>query len=435
MIARTEGVPVKPVKIFLHDYAGHPFQAELSRELARRGHHVTHAYFAADTGPKGALARTRDDPATLSFAAIDIGEPYSKDSFVKRRFQDLAYGAAAAAAIEAARPDIVISGNTPTEAQGFLVKAAQHNDARFVYWCQDFYAIAVSKILSRKLPVVGAAIGLYYKALERAQMRASDGVIVITDDFVPQARAWGVGGDKLHVVPNWGAIDQIPRLPKSNPWSHEHSVADKLVFMYTGTLGLKHNPALLIELARRYRDDPRVRIVVVAAGVGVAALEAAKASENLGNLMLLGLQPFERFAEVLASADVLVGVIERDAGVFSVPSKVLSYLCAGRPVLLAAPGENLAARNVRAQACGVVVEPEDIEGWCAGAEALLKDPADRARMGDGARAYAEAHFVLEKVGDRFEEIMMAAGIGADGPATGSNDNAAPVARLAEGATS
>ena len=87
MIARTEGVTVKPVKIFLHDYAGHPFQAELSRELARRGHLVTHGYFAADTGPKGVLERIAGDPPTLSFAAIDIGEPYTKGSFVKRRFQ------------------------------------------------------------------------------------------------------------------------------------------------------------------------------------------------------------------------------------------------------------------------------------------------------------------------------------------------------------
>ncbi len=431
MIRANRRRPVKPASIFLHDYAGHPFQAELSRELARRGHRVTHAFFAADTGPKGVLERVAGDPPTLSFAPIDIGEPYSKGSFVKRRFQDLAYGAAAAAAIDAARPDVVISGNTPTEAQGYLLGAAQRNDARFVYWCQDFYSIAVSKILSRKLPVIGAGIGLYYTALERAQMRASDGVIVITEDFTPQTRAWGVAADKLHVIPNWGAIDQIPLLAKANAWSAEHGLRDKFVFMYTGTLGLKHNPALLIELARRYRDDARVRIVVVAAGVGVAALEAAKAAENLDNLMLLGLQPFERFAEVLASADVLAGVIERDAGVFSVPSKVLSYLCAGRPVLLAAPKENLAARNVRAQACGIVVEPEDIDGWCASADMLLRDDATRARMGKASRAYAEANFVLEKVGDRFEDVLAAAGA----LAPRSTSVPAPAVRLAEGADS
>ena len=40
------------MKILIHDFAGHPFQMTLSRELANRGHDITHAYFAGDTGPK-----------------------------------------------------------------------------------------------------------------------------------------------------------------------------------------------------------------------------------------------------------------------------------------------------------------------------------------------------------------------------------------------
>ena len=394
--------------IFLHDYAGHPFQAELSRALAARGHRVTHAYFAADSGPKGALARTADDPETLSFAPIDIGAPYTKASFVRRRFLDLDYGRAAAAAIAAARPEIVISGNTPTEAQSFIVKAARACGASFVYWCQDFYSIAVSKILARKLPVVGAGVGLYYTALERAQMRSADAVVLITEDFAAQTRAWGVDPARVHVIPNWGAIDRIPQLDKNNAWAREHGLSGGRTVMYTGTLGLKHNPALLADLARRYRNDDRVRVVVVAAGVGVAALEQAKADEKLDNLVLLGLQPFERLAETLATADVLAAVIERDAGIFSVPSKVLNYLCAGRPVLLAAPHENLAARIVGAEGCGLTVEPEDRDGWLAAADALLGDEARRTVAGDAARRYAERHFVLAAVADRFEAVLAAA---------------------------
>ena len=56
-----------------------------------------------------------------------------------------------------------------------------------------------------------------------------------------------------------------------------------------------------------------------------------------GSLRCLGFQPFEVLPDVLGSADVLVAILEPDAGVFSVPSKVLSYFCAGRPVLLAVP--------------------------------------------------------------------------------------------------
>ena len=139
---------MKPATIFLHDYAGHPFQAELSRELARRGLRVVHAFFADDIGPKGDLQRRSDDPEGLSFEPISLGEPYSKESFVKRRFQDVRYGAAVAAAVARIKPDVVISGNTPTESQTPILRATKASGAKFVFWCQDFYSIAASSGLT-----------------------------------------------------------------------------------------------------------------------------------------------------------------------------------------------------------------------------------------------------------------------------------------------
>ncbi|MGE3865613.1 MAG: glycosyltransferase family 4 protein [Hyphomonadaceae bacterium] len=399
---------MKAQTIFLHDYAGHPFQAELSRALAARGHRVIHAFFAGDMGPKGDLQWKPGDPETLSFAPIGIDAAYVKGNLFKRRFLDLRYGRAAGEAIAAAKPDIVISGNTPTEAQEDVIHATKAAGAKFVFWCQDFYSVAVSKLAAKKLPVVGALIGRYYTALERAQMRASDGIVLITEDFKPLALSWGVAGERLHVVPNWGAIDQLPVLAKDNAWAREHGLADKKVFLYSGTIGFKHNPDLLAALAQRHAGDPDVRVVVVAAGVGVKRLEERKAEHKLDNLLLLGLQPFNRFPEVLAAADVLTAVIERDAGAFSVPSKVLSYLCAGRAILLAAPKENLAAKIANEVKAGLVVDPDDEQAWLAAASNLLTRADLRAEMAQAGRRYAERNFDISRVADRFEAVFAAA---------------------------
>ena len=48
------------MRILVHDYSGHPFQVELSAELARRGHDVTHSWCGAYVSGKGRL----DDPAS-----------------------------------------------------------------------------------------------------------------------------------------------------------------------------------------------------------------------------------------------------------------------------------------------------------------------------------------------------------------------------------
>lgn len=396
---------MQPLKIILHDYAGHAFTAELSRTLAQRGHTVVHAYFAGDPGPKGDLTVKPGDAPSLSFAPIDIDAPYTKANLVRRRFLDLRYGKIAAALIEREKPDVVISANTPTEAQEAILAGAKRIGAKFIYWCQDYYSVAVSKVLSRKFGPAGAAVGGYYTALERRQMRASDAVVLITESFAPLARSWRVPEERLHVMPNWAAIAHIPLLPKDNAWAREHGLVDKNVLLYSGTIGFKHNPEMLVQLAAARQSDPANRVVVVAAGVGYAHLEARKQALKLDNLLLLGLQPIERFAEVLATGDVLAAVIERDAGAFSVPSKVLSYLCAARPVLLSAPTDNLAAKIVRETGAGAVVDPDDEAAWLAAAESLFQNGPARDQMARAGRAYAETNFDLGRVGDRMEAII------------------------------
>ncbi|MEX0612171.1 MAG: hypothetical protein WD229_08615, partial [Pirellulales bacterium] len=138
---------------------------------------------------------------------------------------------------------------------------------------------------------------------------------------------------------------------------------------------------------------------------GVEWLTEQAGRENLKSLRCLGFQPFKALPEVLGSADVLVAILEADAGVFSVPSKVLSYLCAGRPLLLAVPKENLAAKIVLESGAGLVVEPTDIVGFCTAAERLIESPPLRDELGHAARRYAETHFDIRRIGDQFETIL------------------------------
>jgi glycosyltransferase involved in cell wall biosynthesis len=84
---------------------------------------------------------------------------------------------------------------------------------------------------------------------------------------------------------------------------------------------------------------------------------------------------------------------------------VLSYLCAGRPLLAALPPDNLAAKVVEASGAGLMVEPDDGHGLVEAARRLLQDSDLRERLGTAGRAYAEKTFDISTVGDRFEEVI------------------------------
>jgi colanic acid biosynthesis glycosyl transferase WcaI len=113
------------MRIAIHDYAGHPFQFDLSRALARLGHDVRHFYFAGDAGPKGQKTIQPDDPAGFSIEAIHIPFPYTKDRMLHRFLGDQFYANAARRRIARFRPDLVISGNAPIDVQAAL-RSASH---------------------------------------------------------------------------------------------------------------------------------------------------------------------------------------------------------------------------------------------------------------------------------------------------------------------
>ena len=395
------------MRILIHDYAGHPFEAQLSRELARRGHRVTHAYAGNLLTPRGSLQLKPGDPTGLDFVEVPMSADYraNKYSFLKRRGYEIAYGHELAKLVEKLRHDLVSSGNTPTEPQWNMIKTAQQASVPVISWVQDFYSVAVDKLARKKLPVIGALAGSWYRHLDGKCLRASAAVISITADFLPILAGFGVSTDRVSVIPNWAPLDELPARPRQNPWSAAHGFNDKFVFHYSGTLAMKHNPDLLRQLAAHFRDNPAVQVVVISEGPGADYLKKCKDRDRLDNLLILPFQPFHDLPDILGAADVLVAVLEADAGVFSVPSKVLSYHCAGRPLLAAIPSQNLAARIIHQEGTGACVEPDDNAGFIQRAAELWNDPARCRQCGLAARAYAEAHFEISAIASQFEAIF------------------------------
>jgi glycosyltransferase involved in cell wall biosynthesis len=228
-------------------------------------------------------------------------------------------------------------------------------------------------------------------------------VLAISEELALEAGRHRVGPESVVVFPNWAPIEQLPMVERQNSWSREYGTDTfPLTFMYAGTLGRKHRADQLVDLARAVEPHGG-HVVVVSEGEGATWLRERTARHgDLHNLEVLPYQPFTRLAEVLGSADVLVVLLEPTAGRFSVPSKTLSYLCAGRPVLAAMVSTNTAAQVLQERAsAGLVVEPGDADAWAAAALRLAKDPAMRAELGANGRAYAEAHFKIDDILDRF----------------------------------
>ena len=390
------------MRVLVHDYSGHPFQVELSGELARRGHDVTHSWCDAHVSGKGNLGGYPD----VHFEAIGKGEVVEKLSFRRRLVQELRYGVQLARQIRRTRPDVVLFGNVPVPMMAIVTLYLVASRTPWVSWQQDVQGVAMRSFAGTKLSkgfLVFAAVAGW---VERWCNRRADAIVVISDAFVDVHRKWGTAG-KTTVIPNWAPLGELVPTPRDNAWAREHDLVGTPNIVYSGTLGLKHNPRLLVQLTRAIRDrGTPAHLTVVTEGQAVDEL-ADEARTLDVPVTLLPFQPYERLSEVLGSGDILVVVLDKAAGAFSVPSKTLSYLCAARPVVGLMPDENLAARLIDA-AGGWVGSPDlgsvpDAADWIVD---VLSDEEEWAKLGQRSRELAEREFELSLCGAKFEEILL-----------------------------
>jgi glycosyltransferase involved in cell wall biosynthesis len=196
-------------------------------------------------------------------------------------------------------------------------------------------------------------------------------------------------------------------MDKDNGWARLHGLHDKTVALYTGTLGLKHNPAILLDLARAGAARA-LQVVVLSEGKAARWLEQAGRHARLDNLTVLPFQPMELYPQILGTGDILLAILGAEAASFSVPSKILSYLAAGKPIVAALASDNDVAKIITNAEAGFVASPNDSSTFTAQVLALADDPAKRRKMGDNGRAFAERNFAIDGIADRFETVFAAA---------------------------
>ena len=392
-------------RIVVHDYAGQPGQAQLSRALARRGHEVIHQHCPSHLTGQGSLGIEPGDPGTLRFEACPLGTALHRSAFLTRIRQEVAYGRKAARCIIDHRPDVAIVSNVPLLAHAILARRLSARGIPMVFWLQDICPDAIGATVRPRFPTIARLVAGLAERIERSIARSSSGIVAPSTSFLDELRAWGVA-DRTTVVPNWAPIDELPARRRVNAWSERMGLSVCPVVLYSGTLDLDHDPSILALIsAQLHESRPDARVVVISEGKGRQWLEKWKQEHRAENLLLLDSQPYEDLPDVLASADVLVAILKPGASRFSVPSEVLTYLWAQRAILGVIPRDNSMAEILETNEAGWVVDPAARRGVASRVEELLDDHQLRRLMGRDGRRYAETEFSAQRAADCFMGIF------------------------------
>jgi colanic acid biosynthesis glycosyl transferase WcaI len=230
--------------------------------------------------------------------------------------------------------------------------------------------------------------------MERWLYRRFDVLSSISGAMVRRLQGRAGEGCRAELLPNWVDMAHVTPLKDASPYRAELGIgADTKVALFSGTLGSKQGLMVVPEAAQLllHRKD----ILFIVCGDGALKTQLQEAAQQLPNLLLLPLQPFERLGDLLGLADMHLLPQSPLAEDLVLPSKLSGMLASGRPVI-ATCHQGTEIAQVVAE-CGLLVKPGDSHALAMAIEQLADDDAGRAQMGGAGRRYAEAHLSRESV--------------------------------------
>jgi glycosyltransferase involved in cell wall biosynthesis len=388
------------------DYGNYPFLFDLASYWPADRGQLSYLFGMQQIARNTAVKNTNELASGGVVRALHVRRTAAADNFIARQRMEAEAGRTAVDQLTALNPDLVIGANNPLDVQVRIEKWCRQRGKPFVFWLQDLRGAATQSILQSRIPLFGRLLGRYYARAEHSLLRQSAHIIAIAEDFCSEVLSAGVHPDKISIIPNWAPIARLPIRPRENAWSRQHRLAEKRVILYTGNLGMKHNPALLLALCKAVKQNPEIVVVVVADGVGADWLRTQAKQQGLVNLHSHSLVNSDVLPDVLGAAEFMVVLLEPDASAYSVPSKTWTCLCAGKPLVMAMPKENQAALIVRRIGAGVCSHPRDEAGFVENClDMLAKTPDERAAIGAHGRAFAESNFHLPTISERVSRCI------------------------------
>ncbi len=244
----------------------------------------------------------------------------------------------------------------------------------------------------------------YFRKQEKKLYRISDKIGCMSQanaDYVLQHNKQVERG-KLTIVPN--SIE-----PQDLTLNPEEKVAmrnkyglplDKKVFVYGGNLGRPQGVPFLIDCLRSQANNESAFFFIVGDGTEYGKLEKFIEEDKPENVKLMRSLPREDFDAMLAACDVGMIFLDFRFTIPNYPSRILSYMQAGLPVLACTDINTDIGKDITDNGFGWWCGSDKVQGFGECIEKIIEDSGNLKDYGKNSKEYLMQHFTVNKVYER-----------------------------------
>ena len=391
--------------------------AQIAEELAGLGHRVT-VLAPLPSRPMGQdysqyrLGLLQGDISLLGYEIVRCFSFFSSVSKLGSRFlENISFGLSTFLALLLSPRFDVVYGNTwPIFAQGLLMLVCRLRRMPLVLSVQDLYpeSLIVQKRGIERIPYLYA----FLRWLDAQIARNCAGLIVISEQFKETyVRDRRNPEHKITVIPNWINEFQAVPIAHSDCIRKKHNIpADAFLVIYGGNIGMAAGLENLIEAFQYLLSQENIYLLVAGAGSSLVNCVDLIQKRGLKRVKIHSpWQDSDTFA-LLRAADLCVLPTQGAQSLVSVPSKLLSYMLAGRCVLALAAYESETARILLDSQAGWVISTNNATSLADYISEISRlSPEERQKIGEAGRSFVLKHFSTGKNLPKVVELLVQQG--------------------------
>jgi colanic acid biosynthesis glycosyl transferase WcaI len=212
---------------------------------------------------------------------------------------------------------------------------------------------------------------------------------------------------RVATIPNWVDTEAINPEAKTNSLRAALGLEGHFIVSFAGIMGYSQDLGTIVEAAALLKGHQNIAFLLVGDGVEKPRLQQIAQESKLTNVHFLPMQPKEEYPKVLAASDLCIVTLRKEVRTPVVPSKILSIMAAGRPVLASLPLEGDAPRLLAEAQCGVCLPPGNPELIADAILNFYQDSRLGEEMGVKGRHYAVQHLSLQACVVQLEKLFEA----------------------------
>ncbi len=321
-------------------------------------------------------------------------------------------------AYSAGRPDLLIIESPPL---GLGFTAALLGSWWHVPFVYDVMDLQPDAAVDLGMLRPGSLMRWLYR-LERLAYDRAALVSTLTGGMRDRIVAKGIAPEKVAVFGSGAAPDlfSVCRGTGGEAFRHAHGLDNKFLVVHSGNMGIKQGLEVVLGAAELSRDAANVHYLLVGDGAARPVLQARAAELRLTNVSFLPVLARGTFLQMLAAADLSLITQQRTVSDIVFPSKTVTMLAAGSPVLASVSSQSEVARAVIESGGGMVLAPEDPRELSAAVLALQNEPGKLSAMSVAGRRYAREHWNDSKLLSLIESTLR--GVAVRAPVTADSDS-------------